>query len=61
MYQYYRQDDKTQSIRRYLIGKNKGERWNRDSRKWTPECADRRACELTRDTELTEAQMLSEL
>lgn len=60
-YQYYRQNDDTKGIRRYLVGQQKGQRWDRESKKWSDECADRRACELTHDTELTEPQALTQL
>lgn len=59
MFDYYLQNDSTQGIRRYLIGQETGERWDKQNKTWTKECADRRSCELTHDTRLAEEQVLN--
>lgn len=42
------------SLRRY--GNGVAERWDRDERKWSSECAAEQACIITGDTLLTEQQ-----
>lgn len=55
-YDYYMQQDQTKGIRRYPAGKQHGERWDKETKTWTTECADRRSCELTKDAQLTASQ-----
>lgn len=58
IFDYFLQDDKTRSIRRYRPGEQAGERWDASKQVWTTDCARRRACELTGDRRLTEADAL---
>lgn len=57
LFDYYLQNDGTQSLRRYPIASQIGERWRRDNRAWSPECAPRLACELTGDKVLNDTEV----
>lgn len=57
-YDYFLQTDKSLSLRRYPEGGQTGERWDRGKQEWTPECCDRRSCELTDDAWLNSEEAI---
>lgn len=56
-YTYYRQNDDTKSIRRYPDNSQTGERWDRNEKCWTKQCATRDCCLQTNDTIITEDEV----
>lgn len=59
-YQYLQQNDVGKSIRRFAGDESRGQRWDTKRRAWVDECCERRACEITKDTELPEVVALEQ-
>jgi hypothetical protein len=60
-YDYYLQQGKDASLRRYTPGEQEGERWDRQHKAWTYQCAPRLSCLLTKDKKLTETEALAHI